>query len=112
MNAEIDKPAVECLDLSEVLAALADPGRLATVALLAGAGPQTCKYIPELIGVDWGKSTLSHHLRVLREAGITHTHVLGSRREVSLRWADLERRFPGLLTAVLAGIPTTTPSPS
>ena len=54
--------------------------------------------------MDWGKSTLSHHLRVLREAGITHTHVLGSRREVSLRWGDLETRFPGLLTAILAGI--------
>jgi DNA-binding transcriptional ArsR family regulator len=47
------------------------------------------------------KSTMSHHLRVLRQAGITHTRVSGAHRYVSLRWDDLEARFPGLLEAVL-----------
>jgi DNA-binding transcriptional ArsR family regulator len=45
---------------------------------------------------------MSHHLRVLREAGLTRTRVEGTRRYVSLRREDLQARFPGLLEAVLA----------
>jgi DNA-binding transcriptional ArsR family regulator len=51
------------------------------------------------------KSTLSHHLRVLREAGITLTEPSGTQRVVSLRADDLNARFPGLLDAVLAAGP-------
>jgi len=46
-------------------------------------------------------STRSHHLRILREAGVTVTRVEGTQRMVSLRRDDLESRFPGLLDAVL-----------
>ena len=45
---------------------------------------------------------LSHHWRVLREAGLTTTTVEGRRRWIVLRRDDLQRRFPGLLNAVLA----------
>ncbi|MFC5813922.1 ArsR/SmtB family transcription factor [Nonomuraea harbinensis] len=48
------------------------------------------------------KSTLSHHLKVLRDAGITRTRQEGTRCYVALRRTDLDRRFPGLLDAVLA----------
>jgi len=51
--------------------------------------------------VPVAKSTLSHHLRVLREAGVTLTEPNGTQRVVSLRRADLDERFPGLLDAVL-----------
>jgi DNA-binding transcriptional ArsR family regulator len=47
------------------------------------------------------KSTLSHHFKVLREAGITHTRANGTHRLMSLRKDDLEGRFPGLLSSVL-----------
>jgi DNA-binding transcriptional ArsR family regulator len=47
------------------------------------------------------KSTLSHHFKVLREAGITYTRANGTHRLMSLRKDDLEDRFPGLLTSVL-----------
>jgi DNA-binding transcriptional ArsR family regulator len=47
------------------------------------------------------KSTLSHHLRVLRDAGVTRTRQEGTRCFVELRRGDLDRRFPGLLDAVL-----------
>jgi DNA-binding transcriptional ArsR family regulator len=47
------------------------------------------------------KSTLSHHLRVLRDAGVTRTRQEGTRCFVELRRDDLEFRFPGLLDAVL-----------
>jgi DNA-binding transcriptional ArsR family regulator len=54
------------------------------------------------LGGSVSKSTLSHHLKVLREAGITHTRVVGTTRLVSLRDAELEERFPGVLGSVLA----------
>ena len=46
------------------------------------------------------KATRSHHFKVLREAGLTHTRVVGTARHVTLRRDELDRRFPGLLDAV------------
>ena len=48
------------------------------------------------------KATLSHHFRVLREAGVVRTRLDGRKRLLSLRYDDLEARFPGLLDAVLS----------
>ena len=45
--------------------------------------------------------TLSHHLKVLRHAGITDTRIDGKHRFITLRSTDLAARFPGLLEAVL-----------
>jgi DNA-binding transcriptional ArsR family regulator len=53
------------------------------------------------MGVDVGRPTISHHYRVLREAGLTTTTVEGRHRIVTVRRDDLEARFPGLLAAVL-----------
>jgi DNA-binding transcriptional ArsR family regulator len=47
------------------------------------------------------KSTMSHHLKILREAGVTSTRPEGMRCRVSLRRTELNRRFPGLLAAIL-----------
>jgi DNA-binding transcriptional ArsR family regulator len=96
-----DEPDLLEVGLPAVLAALSDPGRLSAVRGLAEVGEAACGQLQPLIGTDWSKSTLSHHLRVLREAGITHTRVAGTRRFVSLRHDDLESAFPGLLGAVL-----------
>jgi DNA-binding transcriptional ArsR family regulator len=52
--------------------------------------------------LDIAKATRSHHLRVLREAGLTRTRAHGTQRIVSLRREELDARFPGLLDAVLA----------
>ncbi|MFF5178714.1 winged helix-turn-helix domain-containing protein [Micromonospora sp. NPDC000316] len=51
------------------------------------------------IGVS--KATRSHHLRVLREAGITRTRAAGTSRYVRLRRDELNKLYPGLLDAVL-----------
>ena len=96
--AEIPEPALDAIDLPTVLAALADQHRLNIVAELASGGEVVCGSVD----LEVSKATRSHHFRVLREAGITATRVEGSRRWVSLRRADLEQRFPGLLDAVLA----------
>ena len=47
-------------------------------------------------------STLSHHLNVLREAGVVETHADGKRRLNTLRRAQLDGSYPGLLDSVLA----------
>jgi DNA-binding transcriptional ArsR family regulator len=96
-----DQPAAEELELPAVLHALSDPIRLQIVRDLADAGACSCGSF----AVPVAKSTLSHHLRVLREAGLTLTEPTGTQRVVSLRRADLDGRFPGLLDAVLSAAP-------
>ena len=91
-------PPVEELSLPCVLHALSDPVRLIVVNSLASSGEQPCGTFP----VPVAKSTLSHHLRVLREAGITRVREEGTLHYLSLRRADLDSRFPGVLDAVLS----------
>lgn len=109
----LPEPTTEEIDLPTVLAALADPVRLATVRTIAAAGEMTCGHVGTEAGLNIGKSTLSHHLRVLREAGITRTRVVGARRYISLRRQDLDSRFPDLLGTVLKATETSTvPAPA
>jgi DNA-binding transcriptional ArsR family regulator len=93
-----DCPAVEDVELYAVLHALSDPMRMRIVAELAQQGEQACKDFDLPIV----KSTCAHHLRVLREAGVIRQRVMGTTRINSLRRAELDERFPGLLDAVLA----------
>lgn len=101
VSEEVFHPPIEELSLPKVLAALADPARLATVQSLARVGESACGQIQQDAGLEVSKSTMSHHLRILREAGITHSRTQGARRLLTLRRGDLDRRFPGLLDAVL-----------
>ena len=96
------EPASEQLELPKVLHALSDPVRLDVVRQLAAGTECRCG----TMGAPVSKSTLSHHLKVLREAGVTHTRPDGTTRYVSLRREDLEARFPGLLDAVLQAAST------
>lgn len=96
---ELPTPARHELRLVDVLQALSDPVRLRIVRYLDRAeGSIPCGSI----NLPVGKSTKSHHFRVLREAGVTQTHVDGTRRYNTLRRDDLDARFPGLLDAVLS----------
>jgi DNA-binding transcriptional ArsR family regulator len=96
--ASFEHPAVEDLDLVEVLQALGDPVRLQVVRYLAETEDRVaCHEIP----IPVSKSTGSHHLKVLREAGIVRTEIEGTRKYPILRRDDLEARFPGLLDSVL-----------
>ena len=90
-------PRVDEVTLPDVLHALSDPVRLQIVHALAQREEQSCSAVESSVS----KSTLSHHFKVLREAGVTHTRVNGTHRYVSLRRDDLEERFPGLLRSVL-----------
>jgi DNA-binding transcriptional ArsR family regulator len=87
------------LILSNVLHALSDPVRLEIVRALDECPEMSCGRLAAPVS----KSTLSHHLKVLREAGVTRTKADGTQRLVSLRSDDLEERFPELLACVLRG---------
>ncbi|WP_436496441.1 ArsR/SmtB family transcription factor [Actinokineospora sp. HUAS TT18] len=97
---DLDEPAVEQVTLPGVLHALSDPTRLAVVAQLARAQEMSCGNLEVAVA----KSTLSQHLRVLREAGVTHTRPDGNQRWLSIRRADLDQAFPGLLDSVLGAL--------
>jgi DNA-binding transcriptional ArsR family regulator len=92
-------PHADEIELAAVLHALSDPMRLRIAVALAGGGEHNCKSIH----VPVTKSTCTHHFKVLREAGVIRQRQLGTTRMNSLRRAELDRRFPGLLDAVLAG---------
>jgi DNA-binding transcriptional ArsR family regulator len=81
-----------------VLQALADPMRLAIVRRLAAGDECPCG----ALGLPISKSTLSHHLHVLRAAGVVVQRGDGTRRLTSLDREGLDRRFPGLVDALLA----------
>lgn len=93
-------PRLEEIDLPDLLHALSDPVRLEIVRALHRSGELSCSGLVAPVS----KSTLSHHLKVLREAGVTRTRPDGTQRLVSLRVGDLEGRFPGLLACVLRGV--------
>ena len=93
------QPKIDSVELAEVFHALSDPVRLDIVRCLARSGERCCGDF----SVPVSKSTLSHHLKVLRQAGLTETRADGTQRLVSLRQIEVEARFPGLLDAILDG---------
>jgi DNA-binding transcriptional ArsR family regulator len=103
MDASVSQPhpAPEDFRLAVILAALADPARLAAVRTLAAKGESPCSRLQHDAGLTISRTTFSHHQKVLREAGIILARVRGTERILSLRIDDLDQRYPGLLDAIL-----------
>lgn len=101
MSTDYPAPAIEAVQLVDVLRAVADPIRLQIVRLLADGEPHPKMATEWDFGVQ--KSTLSHHFKALREAGVTLTIVDGRTHAIQLRRAELDARFPGLIDALVAG---------
>ncbi|MEU6373603.1 helix-turn-helix domain-containing protein [Streptomyces sp. NPDC046909] len=89
-------PDPQDISLDRVLHALSDPIRRDIARTMHTEGPR----IAGLFTYPIAKSTLSHHLKVLREAGLVRTEVRGTARVISLRREEIEARFPLLLEAV------------
>ncbi|WP_371496196.1 helix-turn-helix domain-containing protein [Kitasatospora sp. NBC_00374] len=97
-RAPLAHPETEEIDLLDVLHALADPTRMTIVRTLDATPERACGTFP----VDVAPSTLSHHFKVLREAGVIRQREEANRRLTALRRDDLDARFPGLVATVLA----------
>ncbi|MGF1524173.1 MAG: ArsR/SmtB family transcription factor [Leptolyngbyaceae cyanobacterium] len=93
----INHPNKADISLECVLYALGDPVRLEIVRRLAAEKELPCA----AIDVSVAKSTLSHHFKILREAGVIYCRKQGTQHMNSLRQEDLSDRFPGLLEKIL-----------
>jgi DNA-binding transcriptional ArsR family regulator len=98
---ELPHPELADVQLPVVLFALSDPARLDLVRELASRGPLTVAQC-QATGADVPKSTFSHHLKTLREAGLIRNEPAGRQRTITLRRAEIDQRFPALLDAVLS----------
>lgn len=95
----LPEPAADEMRLEAILAALADPLRLTIVYKLmrdSDAYDHPCGWF----GFDRPKSTLTHHFKALRAAGVIRQRQYGLERRSRLRREDLDARFPGLLALV------------
>jgi DNA-binding transcriptional ArsR family regulator len=97
-----EQPAADEIELGPVLAALADSRRRQVVADLARE-PDGVERTCVSFGLPVSASTLTHHFRVLREAGLIRQIDYGNANKVMLRRADIEQRFPGLLDIIRSG---------
>jgi DNA-binding transcriptional ArsR family regulator len=96
---EYPTPDLAEVELVDVLRALADPIRLQMLRVLADGVPHSKS--PAEWGFDVQKSTMSHHFRTMREAGLTETLVDGRSHAIRLRRSELDERFPGLIASLL-----------
>lgn len=95
----LPEPAVGELQLEDVMGALADPLRLTIVRKLmleSESYDHTCGWF----GFDRPKSSLTHHFKALRQAGLIRQRQYGLERRSRVRTEDLNQRFPGLLDLV------------
>jgi DNA-binding transcriptional ArsR family regulator len=100
----LPEPDRDDIRLEQVFGALNEPLRLGVVRKLLLDSPDTgrpCGWF----GIDRPKSTLTHHFRILREAGVTRQRQYGLERRSEVRITDLDARFPGLLDLVRAWRP-------
>lgn len=102
---ELTHAADDAVELTTVLSALAEPARLRivrTVGDMGGEGGMACLDVWESSGLTATKSTMSHHYKVLREAGLVVMWWVGAKKHVRLRRELIDVRWPGLLDAILA----------
>ena len=96
-------PSVEDVTVEAILHALSDPVRVAIYADIVGQQcSQNCSNFLKVSDKAIPKSTLSQHFKALREAGL----IRGERRGVEMhntsRCAEIDKRFPGLIGAIVA----------
>lgn len=83
------RPSEENLDLANWLRALAHPARLKILRALASH--DTCHCGEIVRGLPLAQSTVSEHLRILREAGLVHLRQNGARACYCVDRAELRK---------------------
>jgi DNA-binding transcriptional ArsR family regulator len=95
-------PSVDEVTVEGILHALSDPVRVAMYAdIVAQECPQNCSDFLTVRDQAIPKSTLSQHFKVLRDAGLIRSERHGVEIRNISRCAELERRFPGLIRAIV-----------
>jgi DNA-binding transcriptional ArsR family regulator len=113
-------PPIDDVSLSGILNALADPVRLDIVWRLAAADCELSCAASATGVAELPKSTLSFHMRILREAGLIRSERKGTQVCNRLRCAEIEGKFPGLIRSIITSrahetgrvVPTAISSPS
>ena len=95
-------PSVEDITVEAILHALSDPVRVAIFADIVGSDcSRNCSNFLKVSEKAVPKSTLSQHFKALREAGLIHSERRGVEMHNSSRCAEIEKRFPGLIKAIV-----------
>ena len=95
-------PAIEDVPLEAILHALADPVRVALFFdIVYQEGPKNCTNLVSVLDTPIPKSTLSQHMRILREAGLIRGERHGHEMRNTSRYVEVDARYPGLLLAIV-----------
>lgn len=89
-------PDLKDITLSQVMQALSDPCRITIMQALIHDQELACNELPTQVA----KATLSHHVAVLRDAGLINTRVQGTKCLNSVRKETFQDYFPGLLELI------------
>ncbi|MBN8233928.1 helix-turn-helix transcriptional regulator [Halobacillus kuroshimensis] len=92
------QPPIETIPFTKVLHALSEPNRIKIIRCLDESIENNCTAYSLKLMLP--KSTVSHHIKVLREAGLIKARIEGKEHIYSLRRDEVEEKFPGLLRAV------------
>jgi DNA-binding transcriptional ArsR family regulator len=112
-------PSADDFSVEAILHALSDPVRVTIFAKIAGSAcAQSCSDFLSVREKTIPKSTLSQHFKALREAGLIRSERHGVEMRNTTRCTEVDRRFPGLIAAIvnaykiqLAGKPRATRAP-
>ena len=95
-------PSVEDVTVEGILHALSDPVRVAIFSDIVGSDcSQNCSNFLNISEKAIPKSTLSQHFKALREAGLIRGERIGVEMQNTSRCAEIEKRFPGLIAAIV-----------
>src|SRR5258708_26540250 len=95
-------PSADDISVEGILHALSDPARAQLFAeIVQSDSARTCSALLELTDRTVPKSTLSQHFKALREAGLIRSERRGVEMYNTPRCTEVDRRFPGLLAAIV-----------
>jgi DNA-binding transcriptional ArsR family regulator len=95
-------PSVEDVTVEAILHALSDPVRVAIFIEIAGSNcSRICSNFLNVTEKIIPKSTLSQHFKALREAGLIRSERRGVEMRNTSRCLELDKRFPGLIAAIV-----------
>ena len=95
-------PEIADVPLEMILHAMSDPVRVAIFSEIVRSEGQTCSTFLEVNDKAIPKSTLSLHFKVLRDAGLIHGERQGVEMLNTSRCAEIDKRFPGLIKAIVS----------